>query len=85
MLGLFAYYAKWITNYSDKTVRLKSVTSFLLSLEAVKDFESLKQNIANASLQAIDENALFVVECDASDMAISATLNKARCLVAFMS
>ena len=51
----------------------------------MKDFESLKQNIANASLQAIDENALFVVDCDTSDMAISATLNKARCLVAFMS
>ena len=53
MLGLFAYYAKWVTNYSGKIVRLKSVTSFPLSFEAVKDFESLKQDIANASLQAI--------------------------------
>ena len=85
MLGLFAYYAKWVTNYSDIIVRLKSVTSFPLSFEAVKDFESLKQDIANASLQAIDENAPFVVECDASDMAISATLNQAGRPVAFMS
>ena len=85
MLGLFAYYAKWVTNYSDKIVRLKSVTSFPLSFEPVKDFESLKQDIANASLQAIDENAPFVVECDASDVAISATLNQAGRPVAFMS
>ena len=85
MLGLFAYYAKWVTNYSDKIVRLKSVTSFPISFEAVKDFESLKQDIANASLQAIDENVPFVVECDASDVAISATLNQAGRPVAFMS
>ena len=85
MLGLFAYYAKWVTNYFDKIVPLKSVTSFPLSFEAVKDFKSLKQDIANASLQAIDENAPFVVECDASDMAISATLNQAGRPVAFMS
>ena len=85
MLGLFAYYAKWVTNYSDKIVRLKSVTSFPLSLEAVKDFTSLKQDIANASLQAIDENASFVVECDASDVVISATLNQAGRAGTFMS
>ena len=85
MLWLFADYARWVTNYSEKIVRLKSVTSFPLSFEAVKDFESLKQDIANASLQAIDENAPFVVECDASDVAISATLNQAGGPVAFMS
>ena len=85
MLGLFAYNAKWGTNYSDKIVRLKSVTSFPLSLEAVKDFKSLKQDIANASLQALDENASFVVECDASDAAVAATLNQAGRAVAFVS
>ena len=85
MLGLFAYNAKWVTNYSDKIVRLKSVTSFPMSLEAVKHFKSLKQDIANASLQAIDENASFVVECDASYAAVSATLNQAERAAAFMS
>ena len=85
MLGLLAYSVKWVTNYSDKIVRLKSVTSFPLSFEPAKDFESLKQDIANASLQAINENAPFVVECDASDVAISATLNQAGRPVTFMS
>ena len=51
----------------------------------MKDFKSLKQGIANASLQAIDENASFVVECDASDAAVSATLNQAGRAGAFMS
>ena len=52
----------------------------------MKDFESLKQDVANASLQAIDEDCRpFVVECDASDVAISATLNQAGRPVVFMS
>ena len=84
-LELFAYYAKWVINYSDKIVWLKSVASFPLSLEAVKDFESLKHDIAIASLQAFDKNIPFVVECDASEVVISATLNQAGRAVAFMS
>ena len=28
MLGLFAYYSKWFTNYSDKIVRLKVLQVF---------------------------------------------------------
>ena len=51
----------------------------------MKNFESLKQDIANASLQAIDKNAPFVVKCNDSDMAVSATLNQVGCLVAIMS
>ena len=84
-LGMFAYYAKWITNYSDKIVHLKNSKTFPLTTEALKEYEVLKMDIAKASLQAIDENCPFVVECDASEVAISATLNQAGRPVAFMS
>lgn len=84
-LGLFAYYAKWVHGFSDKIKHLKNLESFPLQPEALKDFENLKNDIANAALTAIDENLPFVVECDASDIAISATLNQAGRPVAFMS
>ena len=84
-MGLFAYYARWIANFSDKIVRLKKVKRFPLNKEEVSDFENLKKAIAAATLQAIDEAQPFVVECDASDKAISATLNQNGRPVAFMS
>ena len=45
----------------------------------------LKTELSNATLQSVDERLPFVVECDASDRAISATLNQGGCPVAFMS
>ena len=85
VMGLFAYYAKWVVNFSDKISRLKSVTKFPLSKIELDDFESLKKCIAAAALQAIDETLPFTVECDASDVAVSATLNQNDRPVAFMS
>ena len=75
-LGLFAYYAKWVKGFFDKIERLKKFYFFPLQLEVIQAFESLKQDFENALLSAIDEEQLFVVECDASDVAISATLNQ---------
>ena len=85
VLGLFAYYAKWVPEFSDKISRLKCVTSFPLTSIELADFEKLKKAIAAAALQAIDEAVPFTVECDASDVAISATLNQGGRPVAFMS
>ena len=84
-LRMFAYYAKWIVDFSNRIERLKSATFFPLNVEAVRDFEKIKEDIAKASLAAIDENLPFVMECDASDVAVSATLNHGGKPVAFMS
>ena len=44
-----------------------------------------KIEIKKAALTSIDENLPIVVECDASDEAISATLTRSGRSVAFMS
>ena len=85
VLGLFAYYAKWIEEFSEKIKRLKEAKSFPLNDSQINDFQNLKKEIAGAALRSIDENMPFVVECDASDVAISATLNQGGRPVAFMS
>ena len=84
-LGMFAYYSKWIPSFSDKARPLINVKSFPISEEAISAFNLLKEELHLASLSSIDENYPFVVECDASDMAVSATLNQNGRPVAFMS
>ena len=83
--GLFAYYAKWIKKFSEKIKRLKEAKSFPLNDSQINDFQNLKKETAGAVLRSIDKNMPFVVECDASDVAIVATLNQGGRPVAFMS
>ena len=72
VIGLFAYYAQWIAQYSDKIVN----TIFPLRNEALSSFKNLKSELINVSMGVIDENAVFFVETDASNVAVSATLNQ---------
>ena len=53
--------------------------------EALSSFKQLKILLGDAALSSIDESIPFVVECDASDVAVSATLNQNGRPVAFMS
>ena len=46
-------------------------------------FKQLKSKLENAALKYINESKPFVVECDASEVAISATLNQGGGRVAF--
>ena len=84
-MGLFAYYSKWIPKFSDRIRRLKLVKRFPLKAGEKSDFDNIKKAIASATLQAIDESIPFCVECDASEVAVSATLNQNGRPVAFMS
>jgi len=85
-LGVFAYCARWIKNYSGKVkpLTIKSV-AFPLSHDALAAFEQLRSELLNVCLGCIDERKPFTVECDASDFAIAATSNQESRPVAFMS
>ena len=72
-LGMFAYHSKWIPSFADKAWPLINVKSFPISKEAISAFHFLKEELPSASQSSIDENYPFVVECEASDMAVSAT------------
>ena len=76
-LGLCAYYAKWIPEFSSKIQSLVNAKEFPLSTQAENAFNAVKKELEVASLNPIDEAMPFVVECDASESTISATLNQA--------
>ena len=84
-LGMFAYYAAWIPQFSDKIHPLTKVSVFPLSAAECAAFESIKLSLVDATLGAIDEGIPFTVETDASSVAISASLNQEGRPVAFMS
>ncbi|XP_065678751.1 uncharacterized protein LOC136093613 [Hydra vulgaris] len=85
IIGLFSYYSKWIPNFSDKIASLTKNTKYPLDHQCVNDFNQLKQDIANAVTDYVDENVPFEVETDASDIAIAAVLNQNGRPVAFFS
>lgn len=84
-LGLFSYYSQWIPRFSDKINQFNKVSNFPLDGQAVTAFENLKREIEGAALHYVDENVPFVVETDASNHAIAATLNQSGRPVAFFS
>ena len=85
VLGLFSYYSQWIPKFSDKIRPLITANSFPVDSESIKTLENFKEEIEKALLHSVDENIPLVVEIDASDTAIAATLNQANHPVAFFS
>ena len=85
VLGMFAYYAKWIPSFADKIRPLADSKHFPQGTDATNAFKMLKEELAKAALQAVDESLPFVVECDASDVSVCATLNEEGRPVSFMS
>ena len=80
---MFAYYARWIENFSTKIAPLTGMETFPLINKLA--FETLRSNLSSACLHCISDEEPFTVECDASDLAIGATLNQNGRPVAFMS
>ena len=85
VLGFFSHYSPWIRHYSEKIRPLTTASTFPISREAQLAFESLKKDVAESVVSAIDEDVPFDVETDASDYAIAATLNQNGRPVAFFS
>lgn len=84
MVGFFAYYSKWIPNYSSKIKPLIDA-EFPLCAVSVEAINSLKKDISNAVLMAIDDHEPFLIETDASEKTIAATLLQKGRPVAFFS
>ena len=60
-------------------------SSFPLSTAAINSFETLKGDLASACLTSVKEETPFVVDCDASEHTLAATLNQGGQTVAFHS
>ena len=85
---MFSYYARWIPDFLSKIrplVQSNVSSTFSLSLDASQSFSNLLQDLAAASVTCIQENVPFVVECDASEYVLAATLNQRGQPVAFHS
>ena len=61
VLGLLAYYAKWISNFSEKIQPLLKATTFPLNSKATNAFNMLKSDMELAAFRPIDEGIPFVV------------------------
>ena len=85
VIGIFAYYSKWIKGFSDKIAPLVKNTDYPVSEECQRYFELLKSDIENSVVTAVDEEQPFELETDASDIAIAAVLNQNGRPVAFFS
>jgi len=83
--GMFSYYAKWISTFSEKASPLLHASIFPLDDGALKSFQRLKSDLAKACLGAIADGVPFEVETDASEFALAAILSQDGRLVAFMS
>lgn len=71
VVGTFAYYARWIEGFAAKVRPLANS----LTRNALKTFISLKSELGHVALNTSDTTGPFVVECNASDVAVSVTLN----------
>ena len=84
-LGLFSYYSRWVDRFSDRIHSLVGSPVFPLSQECIDAFEDIKKTIADSCIVCPSDNEVLVLESDASDYALSASLNQGGKPVAFFS
>ena len=72
---MFSYNGKWISHFSDCTQPLIKTKHFPLDTGIFKTFRILKPLLMKAALQC-PKTKPCVRECNASEVAISATLNQ---------
>ena len=75
-IGLFAYCTKWLPRFSCKVKPQVELQTFPLNKNAVRCFYQLQSELADATLANVDEIAPFTLETNASDVAISALLQR---------
>ena len=84
-MGMFAHYSQVIASFSEKIHPLTQVETFPWSHQADEAFQGLKKDIAKPAITTINQNIPLVVETNASDCAIAASLRQADHPVAFFS
>lgn len=84
-LGFFSYYSVWIKSFSARVRPLIGEVSFPLQKESQDAFNDLKNAISTSVIVPVNDALPFVVETDASDTAIAATLSQDGRPVAFYS
>ena len=84
LLGVLAYYSKWLQSYSDKIQPLINA-KLPWNDEAMYLFRSLISELSSVTLENIDFSRPFEVNTDASDSCIAATLSQNEKPVAFFS
>ena len=82
---MFAYYNKFIENFSDEIYILKHNTEFAVPTADLEAFRGLKLDLRDAALQSIDPDQELVIGTDASDFCIAASLNQQGRPIAFFS
>lgn len=85
VLGMLAYYSKWIRGFSEKIRPLITCNTFPMPKDVIDCFSNLKREVANSSIATLEEGIPLVVETDASDLALAATLSQKHRPVAFFS
>ena len=76
---MFAYYACWIKNTAYRN------EMFPLTNKVVSVFKTLYNKLCSACLHCINDEELFTVKCNASDLSIGAIINQSGHQVVFMS
>ena len=85
VVGLFSYYSQWLKDFAAKVRPLAQNSVFPLTGDALESFNSLNIDVESSVVQAVDETQPFQVDTDASEFALSATLNQNGRPVAFFS
>ena len=85
LVGMFAYYSQWIHRFSEKIRPLTHNRIFPLPQSVKSSFEALKRELESAAVTTIEPGVPLVVETDASESAIAASLNQNNRPVAFFS
>lgn len=84
-LGLFSYYSQWIPNFSEKIKNLTGNPDFPISDEAKQALSKIKQDIAKFLLLSANDSHVLVLESDASDSILSASLTQGGTPIPFFS
>jgi len=90
LIGLFAYYCKWIPNCSNLTQRLTNsrehvATQGHLNESGRQALQELKEKLKEATLAVPDFSLPVTIETDASGTALGGTLNQNGLPFAFFS